>query len=146
MTGYSQTFQIQGMDFTHAGEASIALKNILKDIGAAQDLIRKVAIAAYEAEMNVVVHGGGGTMTLEMDSERIRITVEDQGEGIADIELAMREGWSTASEEVRALGFGAGMGLPNIKKNSDELIIESRKGRGTTLIILFDSGWSAQRQ
>ena len=116
MTLYQQEFPIKEMDFIHAGEASIKVKNILKEIGADAGLIRRAAIAAYEAEINAVVYGRNGRMTVLLDENEVRIIVEDQGPGIEDIDLAMQEGYSTATPEIRALGFGAGMGLPNIKK------------------------------
>jgi anti-sigma regulatory factor (Ser/Thr protein kinase) len=146
MSLYSQSFQIASMDFLHAGEASIRVKNILQGIGAEPGIIRRVAIAAYEAEINVVVHGGGGTMNLELDEQTVKITVEDQGPGIPDIELAMREGYSTAPPEVREMGFGAGMGLPNIKRNVDELDIVSQVGVGTRVVMILNAVWTREDQ
>lgn len=142
MSLYRQSYIIRAMDFSRAGEASIQVKNILKEVGADPALIRRVAIAAYEAEINVVVHGGGGQMTVDLDEKGVRITVEDTGPGIPDIELAMKEGYSTAPPEVREMGFGAGMGLPNIKRNSDELQLESEVDKGTRLEMVFFSTWS----
>ena len=142
MTIYRQEFQIREMDFIHAGEASIQVKNILKEVGAGPELIRRVAIAAYEAEINAVVYGKDGRMIVELDQDKVVIVVEDQGPGIPDIDLAMREGYSTAPPEIREMGFGAGMGLPNIKKNSDKLTITSEVGRGVRLEIVFNSGWA----
>lgn len=141
MTGYTREFTIKAMDFSSAGEASIGIKNILKNIGVEPNLIRRVAIAAYEAEINAVVHGGGGLMRLDIDETGLVIVVEDQGPGIPDVELAMQEGYSTASPEIREMGFGAGMGLPNIQKNADSLDIRTEVGRGTRLTIVFRSIW-----
>ena len=144
MSLYTQSFKIASMDFLHAGEASIRVKNILQGIGADPSLIRRVAIAAYEAEINVVVHGGGGTMNLELDVHTVKITVEDQGPGIPDINLAMQEGYSTAPPEVREMGFGAGMGLPNIKRNVDELDIVSQVGVGTRVVMVLNATWTRE--
>ena len=144
MTGYRREFPIKEMDFVHAGEASIQVKNILKEIGADNDLIRRVAIAAYEAEINAVVYGRDGRMIVELDEQGLIVVVEDKGNGIPDIEQAMQEGFSTASPEIREMGFGAGMGLPNIKKNSDEMHIESDVGLGTKLKMFFHSTWGSQ--
>ncbi|MFH1138700.1 MAG: ATP-binding protein [Pseudomonadota bacterium] len=141
---YRQEFPIKEMDFIHAGEASLQVKNILKEIGADGGLIRRAAIAAYEAEINAVVYGRNGLMTLLLDENGVEIIVEDQGPGIPDIELAMREGYSTATPEIKALGFGAGMGLPNIRKNADKLEIFSEVGRGVKVRICFNSGWGGK--
>lgn len=141
MSLYRQEFPVREMDFVRAGEASIAVKNILKEIGADQDIIRRVAIASYEAEMNAVIYGREGRMVLELDERTITVMVFDRGQGIADVAQAMVEGFSTASEEIREMGFGAGMGLPNIKRNSDELEIDTAPGRGTRLTIIFHPGW-----
>lgn len=130
-------YQVDGEDFSMAGEASSAVKKALKQLGFSPDVIRRVAIAMYEGEINMVIHANGGEATAEISQEEIRIILADRGPGIKDIDLAMQEGYSTAPEEVRNLGFGAGMGLPNIKKYSDELKIESTPGVGTTLRILI---------
>ncbi|MBW1711715.1 MAG: ATP-binding protein [Deltaproteobacteria bacterium] len=137
MTLYSKKFDVHGMDFIHAGKASVQIKNILKEVGVDQDVIRRAAIATYEAEMNVVMYGQGGQMILELDGEKVCIRAEDQGPGIPDIELALEEGFSTATEEMREMGFGAGMGLPNIKRNADELNIDSAVGQGTRIRMTF---------
>lgn len=134
---FRQRFEIQGRDFANAGRASTTVKEILREIGLPPAVVRRAAIAAYEAEMNVVLYARQGTMELEVTPAEVRILVNDQGPGIADIELAMQEGYSTASEEIREMGFGAGMGLPNIRKNADEFRIESEVGRGTGLDILI---------
>ncbi len=126
-----QEFTVEGGDFIHAGEVSSKIKKILKEIGVSHDVIRRTAIATYEAEMNVVCHAVRGKFCLAIAPDRLVIVVEDEGQGIENIDLAMKEGFSTASEEVREMGFGAGMGLPNIKKNVDDLNIISEVGKGT---------------
>ncbi len=126
-------YEVSGTDFTCAGEASGKIKKALKEIGFSAALTRKVAIAVYEGEINMVIHGGGGVIDAEITPDSISIILSDQGPGIPDIALAMQEGYSTAPENVRQLGFGAGMGLPNIKKYTDEMIIESEVGKGTTI-------------
>jgi serine/threonine-protein kinase RsbT len=128
-----EEFSVRGGDFGHAGEVSTTIKSMLKQIGFPSDVVRRVAIATYEAEMNVVVYADEATVTFEATPKAIRVTLRDKGRGIADIELAMQEGYSTATEEIREMGFGAGMGLPNIKKNSDDLAIDSEVGVGTTV-------------
>lgn len=133
-----QQYSIKGWDFTRAGEASCEIKNTLKQIGISQDVIRRVAIASYEAEMNVVMYARRGKMRCEIDTKIIRITLEDEGPGIENIDLAMQEGFSTATPEMREMGFGAGMGLPNIKRNSDVFEITSVVGRGTKLKMIFN--------
>ncbi len=126
-----QEFRVEGGDFIHAGEVSSKIKKILKEIGVSQEVIRRTAIATYEAEMNVVCHASRGKFRLAIAPDRLFIVVQDEGKGIEDIDLAMQEGFSTASEEVREMGFGAGMGLPNIKKNMDDLNVTSEVGKGT---------------
>ena len=133
------TYKVDGEDFSSAGEASSAVKKSLKQLGFSPDVIRRVAIAMYEAEINMVIHAEGGEATVEITKDYIRIVLADRGPGIKDIDLALQEGYSTAPEEVRNLGFGAGMGLPNIKKYSDDLKIESVVGVGTTLTILINT-------
>ncbi|MCS7316235.1 MAG: ATP-binding protein [Bryobacterales bacterium] len=135
MSIFTQRFEVRGRDFTSAGRASTAVKEILKEIGIPPATVRRAAIAAYEAEMNVVLYARRGTLELQVSPAEIRLLVQDEGDGIPDIELAMQEGYSTASEEIREMGFGAGMGLPNIRKNSDEFRIESVVGQGTALDI-----------
>ena len=127
---FVRAYKIAGADFTNAGRASTGIKETLKDMGVASALVRRVAIAAYEAEMNMVMYARRGTMTLQVTPEDVTIDVRDEGPGIPDIELAMQEGYSTATPEMREMGFGAGMGLPNIKRNTDELAITSEVGRG----------------
>ena len=137
MPGIDKEYNIKARDFLHAGEGSIQIKKYLKSIGLESDLIRRIAVCAYESEMNVVMHGGAGIMHLIMNDDKIIIEVKDDGPGIGDINLALMEGYSTAQEEYRQMGFGAGMGLPNIVKNSDSLEISSNEGEGTCLIISF---------
>lgn len=131
-------YVLSGEDFSLAGEASSNFKALLKKLGIPADTIRRVSIAMYEAEINTIVHGGGGTCLAEIESDHIKLTFCDHGPGIADIDLAMREGFSTASDRVRELGFGAGMGLPNIKKYTDNMIINSKPGEGTTVTIIIN--------
>ncbi|MDZ7319717.1 MAG: ATP-binding protein [candidate division KSB1 bacterium] len=135
---FVQEFDIKGWDFARAGEASCRIKNLLKDIGIPMDVMRRVAIAAYEAEMNVVMYAQEGVMRCEIYPHQIRITLADKGPGIENIELAMQEGFSTATPEMREMGFGAGMGLPNIKRNADFFQIISIVGQGTTVTMEFN--------
>lgn len=128
-------YDVNAYDFTCAGEASGKLKRSLKDLGFDSNLIRKVAIAVYEAEINMVIHAEGGVIDATITPECITIVLADKGPGIPDIDLAMQEGYSTAPENVRALGFGAGMGLPNIKKYTDEMNIDTQIGVGTTITL-----------
>ena len=125
------TYNVPGDDFTRAGEASGDVKHKLKKLGYEPDAIRRVAIAMYEGEINMVIHAGGGEAIVDIDPDRVDILLEDHGPGIADVEQAMQAGWSTAPDNVRSLGFGAGMGLPNMKKYTDEMEIESQVGVGT---------------
>lgn len=131
------TFRLQGGDFSTAGSVSTRIKKILQQIGVEPNTIRRASVATYEAEMNAVIHASGGEISLAASPDRIRILVTDEGPGIPDIGLAMRPGWSTASDAVRELGFGAGMGLPNIKKCTDSLEIRTTVGVGTTLDMVF---------
>ncbi len=126
-------YDVSGTDFTCAGEASSKIKRNLKELGFPTSVIRNVAIAVYEGEINMVIHGGGGVIDVEISPECISIVLADKGPGIPDVSLAMQEGYSTAPDNVRQLGFGAGMGLPNIKKYTDEMIIETEVGKGTTI-------------
>jgi serine/threonine-protein kinase RsbT len=130
-----QAYEIRGGDFVKAGESSCRIRNILREIGIDSDIIRRIAIAAYEAEMNVVMYAHRGTMHVKVYSDRILLIVDDKGPGIANIDQAMQPGFSTATEEMREMGFGAGMGLPNIKKNADTFRITTRVDEGTTLEI-----------
>lgn len=129
------TYIIDGNDFTRAGEASSSVKNKLKMLGVGSDAIRKTAIAMYEGEINMVIHADGGTITVTVSDTDITMVLADKGPGIPDIDQAMQEGFSTAREEVRSLGFGAGMGLPNMKRYSDEMHIDTVIGQGTTITM-----------
>lgn len=129
------TFNVDGDNFTSAGEASVAMKKNLRMLGMPPEIVRRVGIAMYEGEINMVIHAGGGVATVTVLSDKIRIILEDKGPGIADVELAMREGFSTAPENIRNLGFGAGMGLPNMKKNTDSMTIDSTIGVGTKITM-----------
>ena len=128
-------YHVSPTDFTRAGEASSDVKNKLKKLGVSPAIIRKVAIAMYEGEINMVIHANGGDITVDISPDQILMVLKDVGPGIADIEKAMQAGFSTASSNVRSLGFGAGMGLPNMKKNSDSLNIETVLGQGTTVTM-----------
>ena len=126
-------YDVPGDDFTRAGEASGAVKRKLKQLGFPSDLVRRVAIAMYEGEINMVIHAGGGEADVETLPDRVVAVLTDHGPGIPDIEKAMQEGWSTAPDNVRSLGFGAGMGLPNIKKYTDHMDITTEIGVGTVV-------------
>lgn len=136
MNVIKQHYEVRGDDFTHAGEASGKVKSTLKQLGYDNDAVRRMAIAMYEAEINMVIHANGGVAEVEISPEQVQVVMKDQGPGIPDISLAMREGYSTAPDNVRALGFGAGMGLPNIKKYADDMDIQSTVGEGTTITIV----------
>ena len=128
-------YDIDGNDFMSAGEASSDVKRVLKQLNFDSDTVRRAAICMYEGEINMMIHANGGTADVCIEACDIEIVLRDTGNGIPDIEQAMQEGFSTATQEIRELGFGAGMGLPNIKKHSDELDIASQVGVGTTLTI-----------
>lgn len=128
-------YELSGDDFTRAGEASADLKSRMKRLGLPADAIRKVAIALYEGEINLVIHAGGGTIDVTIDDNAVHMVLADEGPGIPDVSLAMREGYSTAPDAVRSLGFGAGMGLPNMQKYSDHMEVESTVGVGTTVTM-----------
>ena len=130
------SFKIEGGDFTQAGQASSEVKKVLKQLGIDAKTIKNIVIALYEAEVNIVAHAYRGTIDVEIDDKKITIRLTDEGPGIPDIEMAMKEGFSTASKKVREMGFGAGMGLPNIKKNTDRMDIKSTVGVGTELIMV----------
>ena len=132
-------YEIEGKDFRNAGKVSSKVKEIMKELGFDPDFVRGVAVASYEAEMNVVCHAEKGTLQFAILPEALKIVVKDRGPGIPDIALAMQEGYSTASLEIREMGFGAGMGLPNMKKNTDELNIVSTVGEGTVVEMLIRS-------
>ena len=137
--GLHYHYVVPGDDFTRAGLASSAVKKTLKQLGTDPETVRKFSISLYEGEINMVIHAGGGEIDVWIDDGQIVAELVDKGPGIADIELAMQEGWSTASEQVRGLGFGAGMGLPNMKKYSDELVIDSTVGVGTKVTLKVNS-------
>lgn len=130
-------YQIKARDFVHAGEGSIGIKNILKSLGIESNIIRRAAVCAYESEMNIVMHGGDGVLTLTVNESMIVIEVRDDGPGIGNIGLALTEGYSTALDEYREMGFGAGMGLPNIIKHSDSFAIHSLEKEGVYLRMCF---------
>ena len=138
MSGLHYHYDVPGDDFTRAGEASGAIKSALKKLGIPPQVVRKVAIAMYEGEINLVIHGGGGEIDVDIDGQRVLMVLTDHGPGIPDIGNAMEEGWSTAPDNVRSLGFGAGMGLPNMKKYTDEMKIDSTVGVGTTVTMVVN--------
>lgn len=124
---------VTGGDFTQAGEASSRIKRTLQQIGIAPGLIRRVAVVTYEAEMNIAIHAYSGSLTITIWPHQIEIVAEDEGPGILNLELAMQEGYSTAPDKIREMGFGAGMGLPNMRRSSDDLQVETEAGIGTTV-------------
>ena len=130
-------YTVPGDDFTRAGEASGDVKHKLKKLGYNPSAIRRVSIAMYEGEINMVIHAGGGEANVDVDPDKVVIVLTDHGPGIADVEKAMQEGWSTAPDNVRSLGFGAGMGLPNMVKCSDKFDIQSKVGEGTSITMQF---------
>ena len=131
-------FDVPGDDFTHAGEASGNVKKVLTQLGFSPEIIRRTTISMYEGEINMVIHAGGGKVDAIITPHKIDIYLHDQGPGIADIDLAMQEGYSTAPDKIRSLGFGAGMGLPNMKKYTDSIEIKSTLGKGTTVHIVVE--------
>lgn len=135
MNNITLHYDVPGDDFTRAGEASGSLKKTLKDLGFKPEVVRKAVIALYEAEINLVIHAGGGEIDIEISPEAVDMVLTDRGPGIPDVALAMTEGYSTAPDNVRSLGFGAGMGLPNIKKYTDEMKIDTKVGEGTTMYL-----------
>ena len=128
-------FDVEGGDFTSAGQASVQVKKNLRQLGFDSEIIRRVSIAMYEGEINMVIHAGGGIAEVIVDEEYIEIILEDTGPGIKDIEQAMQAGYSTATEKIQSLGFGAGMGLPNMTKNTDSMQITSTIGVGTRIVM-----------
>ncbi len=131
-------YRVDGENFTSAGEASVAVKKSLRQMGFPPEIIRRVSIAMYEGEINMVIHADGGEAVVSVYPDKIEIVLADKGPGIADISLAMQEGYSTAPDNVRSLGFGAGMGLPNMKRYTDEMRIESTVGVGTTVYMVVN--------
>ena len=140
MPDLQRSLKIKFNDFANAGDVSLKIQGILKTIGFDPALIRRVSVCAYESEMNVVMHGGDGDILLTVGPENILLDIRDDGPGIENIELAFQEGYSTATLEHREMGFGAGMGLPNIKKSADSVEVHSEKGNGTHLKIFFKVG------
>lgn len=128
-------FDVDGKDFTSAGQASVQIKKNLRQLGINPEIIRRVSIAMYEGEINMVIHAGGGEATVKVFEDRIEIILKDNGPGIKNIEQAMQEGYSTAPDRIRSLGFGAGMGLPNMKRYTDSMEIDSTVGVGTTVVM-----------
>ena len=131
-------YDVSAEDFTRAGEASSDVKRKLKKLGVSPDVIRRVAIALYEGEINMVIHAHGGKITIQISEDKITMILDDVGPGIPDIEKAMQAGYSTAPDKVRNLGFGAGMGLPNMKKNTDSIDIETKLGVGTKVTMAIN--------
>jgi anti-sigma regulatory factor (Ser/Thr protein kinase) len=129
----SRSFEVRGRDFERAGEASTEIKSLLKELEIDPGVIRRTVVIAFEAEMNVVMYADEGTVTFVLTDEDIGIEVADRGPGIPDLDLALQEGWSTATDEMREMGFGFGMGLPNIRRNSDEFSVRSQVGEGTVV-------------
>jgi anti-sigma regulatory factor (Ser/Thr protein kinase) len=127
------TYEVDGEDFMSAGTASTDMKRVLRQLGLDSEIIRRAAIAMYEGEINMVIHAHGGVAEVAIYEDRIEMNLIDHGPGIPDVELAMSAGYSTAAENIRELGFGAGMGLPNMKKYTDEMTIETEVGKGTTV-------------
>ena len=133
-------FLVDGEDFTSAGQASVQVKKSLRQLGISPEIIRKVSIAMYEGEINMVIHAGGGEAEVLVYEDRIEMILTDRGPGIANIHQAMQEGFSTAPDNVRTLGFGAGMGLPNMKRYTDDMRIESTVGEGTVITMIVNLG------
>lgn len=129
-------YELEGGNFSRAGHASSAIKKVLKQLNVDSRIIKRVVVALYEGEVNVVAHADKGSMLVDIDEQRIRIRIEDSGPGIPDINLAMQAGFSTASAAVREMGFGAGMGLPNMKKNTDQMVVTSEVGKGTQVEMI----------
>lgn len=134
-TIFTQSYNIKGGDFANAGTVSVKIKKVLKEIGVKPEIVYRVSICCYEAEMNIVMYADEAKLDFTITPEQIIVEINDKGPGIENIEKAMQEGYSTATREMREMGFGAGMGLPNIKKNSDEFIIESEVSKGTKTLF-----------
>ena len=129
-------YVIPANDFVVAGEASSSVRKLLNQMGVMPAIVKRASVAMYEAEINAVIHGHGGLAHVEIDRDKVNIRIQDEGPGIPDLELAMQEGWSTAPDSIREMGFGAGMGLPNIKKHADDFRVDTEPGRGTTVHIV----------
>ena len=140
MTALKKSYYIKSRDFIRAGEASIKIQTLLKSLNFDPQLTRRVAICGYEGEMNVVMHGGDGSLSFAIYPHELIMEISDDGPGIVDIDKAMQTGFSTASDEHREMGFGAGMGLPNMKKNADEIVVDSERGHGTRVRLVFFTG------
>lgn len=134
---WERSFTVAGGDFTSAGEAASKIKKLLGQLGLAADHIHRIAVASYEAELNIVIHAFAGEIIVAFDPDLITVIARDRGPGISDIELAMQEGYSTAPEVARQMGFGAGMGLPNMRRCSDQIQVQSEVGKGTNVIMKF---------
>lgn len=132
-----ETYPVKADDMTCAGDVSARIKRHMKRLGIPSSIMRRVSVCTYEAEINLVIHSDGGQIDFEISEDRILVRARDVGPGISDIDKAMTEGWSTASNEVRNMGFGAGMGLPNMKRNADEFAISSVVGEGTDISMIF---------
>ena len=132
----AEVFPVEKDDFVSAGEVSAKIKRTLKKLGVDSSVLRRISVCSYEVELNLVIHSLGGTIDFSVDEDGVTLLIRDRGPGIPDLDLAMREGWSTAPESVRNMGFGAGMGLPNMKKYSDEMDIQSTVGVGTTVTMV----------
>lgn len=137
MNGLREEFSVKAMDFVTAGEASAQIKRLLKKLGVNSAVVRRLSIACYEAEINLVIHSNGGKLILTVGADDVTLVSSDTGPGIPDIELAMSEGYSTASDDVRMMGFGAGMGLANMSRNADRFTIVSKVGEGTNIEMVF---------
>jgi len=140
MAALKKSYYIKSRDFIRAGEASIKIQTLLKSLNFDPQLTRRVAICGYEGEMNVVMHGGDGSLSFAIYPHELIMEISDDGPGIVDIDKAMQTGFSTASDEHREMGFGAGMGLPNMKKNADEIVVDSERGHGTRVRLVFFTG------
>ncbi len=138
--GLTFHFNVDGDDFTSAGHASVQVKKSLRQLGLSPEIIRRVSIAMYEGEINMVIHAGGGTADITVSESDVEIVLKDNGPGIKNIDEAMQEGFSTAPDNIRSLGFGAGMGLPNMKRYTDYMHIESEVGVGTTITMKVNIG------
>lgn len=137
IAGFNEVYPVAAGDFASAGEVSGRIKRIMKQLGLPSQIVRRASVATYEVELNLVIHSYGGNIELDISSSELKITARDTGPGIPDISLAMQEGYSTASEEARSMGFGAGMGLPNMQRNASEFDIQSTVGVGTTIKMRF---------
>ncbi|UCF34858.1 MAG: ATP-binding protein [Phycisphaerales bacterium] len=140
---FRQTYSIHGRDFDKAGETAAHIKQILRELGLDAGLVHRAVIIAFEAEMNVVMYADEGTVTFTLTEDALKLEIADQGPGIEDIELALTEGYSTATDQMREMGFGFGMGLPNIRKNSDDFNLVSEVGKGTTVSAMIQLNSSA---